>query len=94
MNTYFNIRYEFDKKLVWNRIASQVKAEKSDYICVADGVVLNIANRKPEYLRVINGGMFSICDSGYVPLYLKWIYGVRYEQYCGAQILLVQGNTV
>ena len=48
MNTYFNIRYEFDKKLVWNRIASQVKAEKSDYICVADGVVLNIANRKPE----------------------------------------------
>ena len=51
MNTYFNIRYEFDKKLVWNRIASQVKAEKSDYICVADGVVLNIANRKPEYLR-------------------------------------------
>ena len=86
MNTYFNIRYEFDKKLVWNRIASQVKAVKSDYICVDDGVVLNIANRKPEYLRVINGGMFSICDSGYVPLYLKWIYGVRYEQYCGAQI--------
>ena len=37
MNTYFNIRYEFDKKLVWNRIASQVKAEKSDYICVAGG---------------------------------------------------------
>lgn len=86
MNTYFNIRYEFDKKLVWNRIALQVKEGTPDYICVADGVILNIANRKPEYLKVINGGMFSICDSGYVPLYLKWIYGMRYEQYCGAQI--------
>ena len=32
MNTYFNIRYEFDKKLVWNRIASQVKAEKSVWL--------------------------------------------------------------
>lgn len=86
MNTYFNIRYEFDKKLVWNRIALQVKEKKPNYICVADGVILNIANRKPEYLEVINGGMFSICDSGYVPLYLKWIYNERYEQYCGAQI--------
>ena len=85
MNTYFNIRYEFDKKLVWNRIASQVKAEKSDYICVADGVVLNIANRKPEYLRVINGGMFSICDSGG----MSNTVGRRYSK-----ILLVQGNTV
>lgn len=44
---------------------------------MADGVILNIANRDPEYLKVVNGGMFSICDSSYVPLYIKWIYGVR-----------------
>ena len=86
MNTYFNIRYEMEHAEVHRAIARQVAANKPDYICVADGVILNIANRKPEYLKVINGGMFSICDSGYVPLYLKWIYGVRYEQYCGAQI--------
>ena len=86
MNTYFNIRYEMAHAEVHRAISKQVAANKADYICVADGVILNIANRKPEYLKVINGGMFSICDSGYVPLYLKWIYGVRYEQYCGAQI--------
>ena len=86
MNTYFNIRYEMDHAEVHRAISNQVAAGKADYICVADGVVLNIAYRKPDYLKVINGGMFSICDSGYVPLYLKWIYGVRYEQYCGAQI--------
>lgn len=88
MNTYFNIRYEFDKRLVKNCIAQQVKEEVADYICVADGVVLNTANRNPEYLKVINGGMFSICDSSYVPLYLRWIYGTRYEQYCGSQIFM------
>lgn len=88
MNTYFNIRYEFDKRLVWSRIAQQIKEKGADYICVADGVILNIANRKPEYLKVVNGGMFSICDSGYVPLYLRWIYGEHYEQYCGSQIFM------
>lgn len=55
---------------------------------MADGVILNTANRRPDYLEVVNGGMFSICDSGFVPLYIKWIYGKRYEQYCGSQIFM------
>ena len=80
MNTYFNIRYEMAHAEVHRAISEQVAANKADYICVADGVILNIANRKPEYLKIINGGMLSICDSGYVPLYLKRIYGVSYEQ--------------
>ena len=88
MQTYFNIRYEFDKELVRTRIAQQVKKKEADYICVADGVILNVANRNPNYLKVVNGGMFSICDSSYVPLYIRWIYGKRYEQYCGSQIFM------
>lgn len=88
MGTYFNIRYEFDKRLVQERIARQLQSGEPGYICVADGVILNIANRKPDYLKIVNGGMFSICDSGYVPLYIRWIYGERYEQYCGSQIFM------
>ena len=88
MQTYFNIHYEFDKELVKNCIAQQVKEKGADYICVADGVVLDVANRNSEYLKVVNGGMFSICDSSYVPLYIHWIYGKRYEQYCGSQIFM------
>ena len=82
MNKYFNINYEFDKSAVHHAID---KAQKG-YICVADGVVMNTANRDPDYLAVVNGGMFAICDSGWVPLYLKSIYGVRHEQYCGSDI--------
>ncbi len=51
------------------------KKRHSDYICVADGVILDIANRNSDYLNVVNGGLFAICDSSYVPLYLKWLYG-------------------
>lgn len=87
MQTYFNIRYEFDKQLVRECISQQLR-KKADYICVADGVILNTANRNPEYLKVVNGGMFSICDSSYVPLYIRWIYGSQYEQYCGSQIFM------
>lgn len=88
MNTYFNIRYEMDRGEVHRHIAERLTQPESDYICVADGVILNIANRKPEYLDVINGGMFAICDSSYVPLYIRWIHGIEYKQYCGSEIFI------
>lgn len=86
MQTYFNINYELDKRQVHQSIASVIMQGQKGYICVADGVVMNTANRNKEYLDVVNGGLFAICDSGWVPLYLKSIYGVKYEQYCGAEI--------
>ena len=82
MKNYFNINYEFDKA----EVHRQIEKVQKGYICVADGVVLNTANRNKEYLDVVNGGMFAICDSSWVPLYLKSIYGVKYEQYCGSEI--------
>lgn len=86
MKTFFKIRYEFDRETIHKTIAKQLQFDAADYISVADGVILNIANRNDEYLNVINGGMFAICDSSYVPLYIKWIYGERYQQYSGSQI--------
>ncbi len=88
MKTYFNIRYEFDKAEVQNSIAKRLLEAGSDYICVSDGVIVSTANRSPEYLVAINNGMFSICDSSYVPLYIKWIYGIQYDQYCGSEIFM------
>ena len=68
MQTYFNIRYEFDTEAVHAAIARRLPAPGADYIAVADGVILDFANRNPAYLDVINSGMFAICDSSYVPL--------------------------
>lgn len=83
---YFNINYEFDRDQVHRRIADQVRCGSSGYICVADGVILNMVNRKRAYRHVVDGSMFSLCDSSFVPLYIKWIYGIKYRQYCGSQI--------
>lgn len=86
MDTYFNLNYEFDKDRVHRRIGEIIDNSCSAYICVADGVVLDNANRNKSYMEVVNGSEFSICDSSYVPLYIKWIYGRRVEQYCGSSI--------
>ncbi|MDE7473891.1 MAG: WecB/TagA/CpsF family glycosyltransferase [Muribaculaceae bacterium] len=88
MQKYFNINYEFDREKVHRSIDERLGRSGSDYICVADGVILNTANRNREYLDVVNGGMFAICDSSYVPLYVKWIYGTRYQQYSGSEIFI------
>lgn len=86
MEKYFNIRYEFDKRNVHERIAQQLQSRRPGYICVADGVILNIVNRNEDYRKVVDNSMFALCDSSYVPLYIRWIYGHRYSQYCGSQI--------
>ena len=75
MENYFNIRYEFDKRAVLQAIDEALLLGKPGYICVSDGVILSTVNRDPDYRQVVDGAMFSICDSGYVPLYLRWIYG-------------------
>lgn len=86
MERYFNIRYEFDKSEIHKAISSRLNRSGSDYICVSDGNILNNAYRNKDYLDVINGGMFSICDSSYVPVYLKWIYNIDRDQYAGSDI--------
>jgi len=77
-----------DRGEVHRHIAERLTQPGSDYICVADGVIMNTANRKKNYLDVVNGGMFSICDSSCVPLYIKWIHGKAYSQYCGSEIFI------
>ena len=86
MEKYFNIRYEFNKDMVHEHIAQRIKSGEPGYICVADGVVLNVAQRDEAYMKVMQESMFAICDSSWVPIYIKWLYGHKRLQYCGAMI--------
>lgn len=95
MESYFNIRYEFDKEQVWKLIDEQILAKEPAYVCVADGVVVDNVQRDFNYRNTVNGSMFAICDSGWVPMYLRWIYGIDRKQYCGPMIfkdLVAQGK--
>ena len=84
--SFFNIRYEFAPAAVQQRIAEAVRAGQAGYICVADGNILAMVHRDAEYRRTVAGAIFSICDSSWVPLYLRRLYGIRRTQYCGAQL--------
>lgn len=86
MHSYFNINYEFDKQIIWNKIDEQLRKEGARYICVADGNILQIVHKDPEYRKTVNESLFSICDSSWVPVFLKRLYGIEYQQYCGSQI--------
>lgn len=86
MRTFFNIRYEFDREAIHRSIEQRLEQPGSDYICVADGVILNNANTRADYLEVVNGGMFAICDSSYVPMYINWIHGEKMRHYTGSEI--------
>lgn len=88
MEKFFEIQYEFDKRQVHAAIDARLKESGSDYICVADGNILALVHQDEAYRDEVNGGMFSICDSGYVPMYLRWLYGIRREQYCGSDIFI------
>ena len=86
METYFNIRYEFDHVRVAELIAQTLKEGKAGYICVADANVVTNAFRHRDYADVINGGMFAISDSSWVPTFIRWIHGKHYQHYCGSMI--------
>ena len=86
IRTFFNINYEIERENALRQVDEYVNTNRMGYVVVADGVIMNTANRVPDYLDVVNASMFSICDSSFVPMYIKWIHGVKVEQYCGSDI--------
>lgn len=88
METYFNIRYEFDIRQIHSQIDARLLQPGSDYICVADGNILVRVHQSKDYGKIVNAGLFSICDGHWTTIYLKWIYGIKRDSYCGSDIFL------
>ena len=88
MEKYFDIRYKFDIPAVHETIDEHISNGKSGYICVADGNILTMVHNNEEYRNVIDGSIFSICDSSWVPKFVKWIYGYDRNHYCGSDIFI------
>ena len=88
MEKYFDIRYKFDVPSVHETIGEHIANGKTGYICVADGNILTMVHNDAEYRSVINDSIFSICDSSWVPKFVKWIYGYERKHYCGSDIFI------
>ena len=84
MNTYFNINYEFDRGQVHQAIARRLAEPGSDYICVADGVILNTVNRVPGNREAVcspfaTAAMCRCTSNGYMARSISSIAAARYS---------------
>ena len=91
MAEHFHINYEFSHEKALERIDGRCLQDPAPqdgaaYICVADGNVLVQVHRDPDYRAIVQGAMFCICDSSWVPLYLKRLYGFQPPQYSGSEL--------
>ncbi len=86
METYFQIRFEFNREAVLAAIRRQIQERRTGFIAVADGNVLARVHSDASFRNTINRSLFAICDSSWVPFYLRKLYGISRAQYCGAQI--------
>jgi len=87
MERYFGIPYEFDKSVVYETIDRLVRSGTKGYVCVADGVTLSACNNNNQQLKkVLDEADVVVCDSGWVPSFLRWIYGIKREQLSGSEL--------
>ncbi len=86
MEKYFGIKYEFDKQTVLDAIDQLIEDGKKGYVCVADGVTLAMSQNYRLLHEVLDQALFCTCDSGWVPMYLRWIYGIDRKQYSGTEL--------
>lgn len=83
---YFGINFNPVPKGVLDDIDKAVITGQPGYVCVVDGNILAMTHKDAAYLDVIDGAMFSIMDSSWIPLYVKLIYRKKYPQYNGSMI--------
>lgn len=88
MEPFFNINFEFDKGRVYESIDKALLNNESTYICVADGNILANVHQSEDYKKIVNSGLFSICDGHWTTIYLRWIYGIKRDSYCGSEIFI------
>ncbi len=86
MERYFEIPYEFDKTTVLSSINSIVSNRKKGYVCVADGVTLSMSQSHSLLRTILNGASIVTCDSGWVPIFLRFIYKIQRKQYSGSEL--------
>ena len=85
---YFGIKYTFGKDAIYSIIDKWLQFGEKRYVCVADGVTLSLSHKDKALKNVLDEAGMVVCDSGWVPLYLRSLYGIKREQYSGSDFLM------
>jgi N-acetylglucosaminyldiphosphoundecaprenol N-acetyl-beta-D-mannosaminyltransferase len=86
--TYFNVRLEFDKQRFDEIIDGAIKTGKPGYVCSVESNNLTVANKNPEFLKILNGALVNNCDGSVLAKILSSIHKRYLEPYIGADIFI------
>jgi N-acetylglucosaminyldiphosphoundecaprenol N-acetyl-beta-D-mannosaminyltransferase len=85
---YFNVNLEFDKTRIDSTIQTTVAKKGKGYICSVESNNLTVANKSPEFLKVVNGSLINICDGSVIAKILSIIYKQNFNSYIGADLFI------
>lgn len=86
--TYFNVKIEFDKEKLDNTIFNAIENGIVGYSCSVESNNLTVANKNPEFLKVLNGALVNNCDGSVLAKILGKIHHEPLDSYIGADIFI------
>ncbi len=84
----FNIRLEFDPKVIDATIERCIRERRKASISVVDGNVLAIAQQDLQYREIIRNTTVNACDGSSIAVMVKKIYGGEPQVYAGPELFL------
>lgn len=85
---YFNVSIEFDKDKLDNIIFNAIENGIVGYSCSVESNNLTVANKDPEFLKVLNGAIVNNCDGSVLAKILGMIHHEALDSYIGADIFI------
>lgn len=86
--TYFNVKIEFDRDRLDRTIFKAIEDGTVGYSCSVESNNLTVANKNPEFLKVLNGALVNNCDGSVLAKILGWIHHEPLDSYIGADIFI------
>jgi N-acetylglucosaminyldiphosphoundecaprenol N-acetyl-beta-D-mannosaminyltransferase len=88
MDSFFNIKLEFDQDRVDEVIRTAIKNSKTGYVCVIDGNVVSVAHRDVIYRNIVNSAIVNICDGSYLAFFYGLLRKKSVKPYIGGDLFL------
>ena len=86
MNTFFNVKLEFDREAVDRVIQSTIETGGKGYVCAIESNNLAIANKNASFNEVVNGALVNVCDGSNVAWVLGKIYKKNFRSFTGTDL--------
>lgn len=88
MNLFFNVKLEFNQSKVDEIIKSTIERQGKGYVCFIESNNLTIANKNPDFLRIINNSLVNTCDGSNIARLAGIIHKKKFNSYIGSDLFI------